>query len=187
MARNAEHPIICNKETQFMATLDIRGTVVGETAIAIKAPCLVATTANITLSGAQTIDGTSVGNNSERVLVKNQTDKTTNGIYIASTGAWVLAADFTNNNNIALGSLVLVTSGNANAGLIFEQTCTDSPIVIGTSLITFTALPNATSQAATSTTSLTIGTGAKTLTIQSGKSFVANQYVVIYDTVSRAD
>jgi hypothetical protein len=186
MERNAEHPIICNKETQFMATLDIRGTVVGETAIAIKAPVLVATTANITLSGVQTIDGVSVGNNSERVLVKNQTTQTQNGIYIASTGAWVLAADFTNNNNVALGTLVLVTSGNVNAGLIFEQTNADNPIVIGTSLIAFTALPNATAQAATSTTSLTIGTGAKTLTIQSGKSFVANQYVVIYETSAPA-
>ena len=137
-----------------MATLDIRGTVVGETAIAIKAPCLVATTANITLSGAQTIDGVSVGNNSERVLVKNQTTASQNGIYVASTGAWVLAADFTNNNNVALGTLVLVTSGNVNAGLIFEQTNTDNPIVFGTSNIAFTALPNATAQAATSTTSL---------------------------------
>jgi hypothetical protein len=53
-----------------MTTLDIRGTIVGETAVAIKAPCLVATTgSNITLSGAQTIDGVIVGNNSERVLV----------------------------------------------------------------------------------------------------------------------
>ena len=39
-----------------MATLDIRGAIVGQTAAAIKAPCLVATTgANITLSGVQTI------------------------------------------------------------------------------------------------------------------------------------
>src|SRR5579864_243524 len=71
----------------LMATLDIRGTVVGETAIAIKAPCLVATTGNnITLSGAQTIDGVAVSNNSERVLVKDQTTASQNGIYIASTG-----------------------------------------------------------------------------------------------------
>jgi hypothetical protein len=170
-----------------MATLDIRGTVVGETAIAIKAPCLVATTANITLSGAQTIDGVSVGNNSERVLVKNQTTASQNGIYVASTGAWVLAADFTNNNNVALGTLVLVTSGNVNAGLIFEQTNTDNPIVIGTSNIAFTALPNATAQAATSTTSLAIGTGSKTLAVQAGKAFAANQYVVIYETSNVAN
>jgi hypothetical protein len=59
-----------------MAVLDIRGTVVGETSIAIKAPVLVATTgANIMLSGVQTIDGISVGNASERVLVKDQANQ----------------------------------------------------------------------------------------------------------------
>lgn len=88
-----------------MTTLDIRGTVVGDTALALKAPCLVATTgSNITLSGVQTIAGVTVGNNSERVLVKDQTTQSQNGIYIAATGAWVLAADFTSNNNVALGT-----------------------------------------------------------------------------------
>jgi hypothetical protein len=171
-----------------MATLDIRGTVVGETAIAIKAPYLVATTgANITLSGVQAIDGVTVGNNSERVLVKDQTMASQNGIYIASTGARVLAADWTNNNNVALGTLVLVTSGGVNQGTIFEQLCTDNPVVIGTSFVAFAPLPNQTAQAATSTASLTIGTGSKTLTIQSGKAFAANQYVVIYETSNVAN
>ncbi len=120
-----------------MTQLDIRGTIVGSAALAIKAPCLCATTANITLSGSQTIDGVSVGNNSERVLVKNQSDQTQNGIYIASTSTWVYAADWSNNNNVANGTLVLAASGSVNAGLTFVQTCSDSPIVIGTSLIAF--------------------------------------------------
>jgi hypothetical protein len=166
-----------------MTTLDLRGTVVGETAIAIKAPCLVATDGvSITLSGVQTVDGVVVGNNAERVLVKGQTDQTQNGIYIAGTGTWVYAADFTSNNNVALGTLVLVTSGSVNQGILFEQITTDNPIVIGTSNIVFSALASNTAQAATSTTSLTIGNGAKTLTIQAGKSFAANQYVIIYET-----
>jgi hypothetical protein len=170
-----------------MTTLDLRGTVVGETAIAIKAPCLVATTgANITLSGVQTVDGVSVGNNAERVLVKDQTNQTQNGIYIAGTGTWVYAADFTSNNNVTLGTLVLVTSGSVNQGILLEQTTTDNPIVIGTSNIVFSALSNNTSQAATSTTSLTVSNGAKTLTIQSGKSFAANQFVIIYETSAPA-
>jgi hypothetical protein len=64
-----------------MTTLDIRGTVVGETAVAIKAPCRVATTgANIALAGVQTIDGVTVGGNAERVLVKDQTNQSQNGI-----------------------------------------------------------------------------------------------------------
>ncbi len=170
-----------------MTTLDIRGTVVGETALAIKAPCMVATAgSNITLSGVQMIDGVAVGNHSERVLVKDQSVATQNGIYIAGTGAWVLAADFTSNNNVALGTMVLVTSGNTNAGLLFEQTCADNPVVIGTSLIVFSSLGVNAAQAATSTTSTTIGAGAKTFTIQAGKAFAANQYVVIYETSAPA-
>jgi hypothetical protein len=57
-----------------------------------KAPVRAATTANITLSGAQTIDTVSIvaGN---RVLVKNQTLPEQNGIYVAAAGAWSRAAD----------------------------------------------------------------------------------------------
>jgi hypothetical protein len=57
-----------------------------------KAPAKAATTANITLSGAQTIDGVSIvaGN---RVLVKNQTAPEENGIYVASASAWARSTD----------------------------------------------------------------------------------------------
>lgn len=40
--------------------------------VAIKGPCRVATTANVTLSGEQTIDGVAVVTD-DRVLVKDQT------------------------------------------------------------------------------------------------------------------
>jgi hypothetical protein len=173
-----------------MTTLDIRGTVVGETAVAIKAPCLVATTgANITLSGVQAIDGVTVGNNSERVLVKDQTVQNQNGIYIAGTGHWVLAADWTSNNNVVYGTMVLVAGGAVNAGLLFVQICTDNPVVIGTSSAAFvnelslTGLP----QTATSTSSLAIGTGSKTLTIQANKNFSANQWVLVQETSNPAN
>ena len=43
------------------------------TAVAVKAPCRVATTANITLSGTQTVDGVALAVR-DRVLVKNQTN-----------------------------------------------------------------------------------------------------------------
>ena len=45
------------------------------------------TTANITLSGTQTVDGVAlvVGN---RVLVKNQSTASQNGIYVVASGAW---------------------------------------------------------------------------------------------------
>lgn len=58
----------------------------------VKASVVAATTANITLSGAQTIDGQSIvaGN---RVLVKNQTAPAENGIYVASNTSWSRASD----------------------------------------------------------------------------------------------
>ena len=103
------------------------------------------------------------------------------------TGAWLLAPDFNTNTAVALGTLVLVTGGAVNQGILFEQTCTDSPITIGTSAIAFSPLAQNTAQAATSATSNSIGTGSKTFTIQSGKAFVSNQYVVIYQTTNTAN
>lgn len=57
-----------------------------------KASCRAATTGNITLSGTQTIDGVAlVANN--RVLVKDQSTASQNGIYVVSAGSWSRAAD----------------------------------------------------------------------------------------------
>lgn len=58
----------------------------------VKASVVAATTANITLSGAQTIDGVSIVAG-DRVLVKNQTNQADNGIYVAASGAWARSAD----------------------------------------------------------------------------------------------
>lgn len=51
-----------------------------------------ATTANITLSGLQTID-TYTTLSGDRVLVKNQSTSAENGIYIAGAGAWSRSSD----------------------------------------------------------------------------------------------
>lgn len=86
-----------------------------KTSVAIKAPCRVATTANITLSGLQTVDGVSVVAG-DRVLVKDQSDASENGIYDASAGAWTRAADFNASAEIVNGTEVLSVSGTANGG-----------------------------------------------------------------------
>jgi hypothetical protein len=58
----------------------------------VKASVKAATTGNITLSGAQTIDGIAIVAG-DRVLVKDQTSTPTNGIYVAASGAWARSAD----------------------------------------------------------------------------------------------
>ena len=58
----------------------------------VKASVVAATTENITLSGAQTIDGVSIVAG-DRVLVKNQTAAAQNGIYVAASGAWARSSD----------------------------------------------------------------------------------------------
>src|SRR5690349_25077436 len=96
--------------------------------IAAKAPVRVATTANITLAAEQSIDSVSVVEG-DRVLVKNQTDATENGIYVVSSGVWDRALDFDGNRDIVKGSKVFV-----NEGSTYQQTmwvCTTAnPITV---------------------------------------------------------
>lgn len=98
-----------------------------------KTPADVATTANITLSGEQTIDG--ITTTESRVLVKNQTNQTQNGIYISSTGPWVRAADADGDYDLEAGTVIAVGRGTVNAGQIFIQQTVDP--VIGTSNLVF--------------------------------------------------
>ncbi len=153
------------------------------------APCRAATTgANITLAGLQTIDAVALAAG-DRVLVKDQTDATTNGIYAASTGNWVRTTDAASNTQFFDGMAVVVALGTVNAGQTFICTCADDPVVIGTSLLTF-ASQSAVQTAmttATSTSSLAIGTGAKTFATQSGKNFSANQWLLAYSQSNPAN
>ena len=57
-----------------------------------KASCIAATTADITLSGTQTIDGIALIAG-DRCLVKNQTLSQDNGIYIVAASTWTRSTD----------------------------------------------------------------------------------------------
>lgn len=116
------------------ATTDQIGGLTGS--VAVKPPCRVATTANITLSGLQAIDGVTVAEG-DRVLVKDQSTAANNGIYVASTGTWQRSADFDGNRDVVKGTRVLVSSGSNNLNTNWAVTTAD-PIVIDTSAIAFT-------------------------------------------------
>lgn len=132
-----------------MAIIDRRGRTVADdpssaaTALpsahlAIKTPCRVATTANITLAGLQTIDGITLVAD-DRVLVKDQTTVSENGIYAASSGNWTRAVDWDGTNEITRGTRVLVTQGTTNAQKDYSITAAD-PLTVGTSSVTIAEL-----------------------------------------------
>ena len=78
-----------------------------------KASVLAATTANITLSGTQTIDGI-VLVAADRVLVKNQTASADNGLYLCAAGAWTRTTDMDTWAEVP-GAYVFVETGTTLA------------------------------------------------------------------------
>ena len=84
--------------------------------ISWKEPAQAATTANITLSGLQTIDGVALAAGNI-VLVKNQTNAAQNGIYVASAGAWTYAPGSTTWAQY-VGAMIFV-DGGAQAGSLW--------------------------------------------------------------------
>ena len=79
----------------------------------------VATTANITLSGVQTIDGISVVAG-DRVLVKDQTTASQNGIYIVNASTWTRSVAANGANEID-SAVVGVDQGTTNGGRFFTN------------------------------------------------------------------
>lgn len=94
-----------------------------------------ATVANITLSGAQTIDGVTltVG---DRVLVKDQVDAKTNGIYLVAASAWTRPADADSGTKLTSGARVAVEEGSINAGRVWYL-ATFGAISVGSTALQF--------------------------------------------------
>ncbi len=103
----------------------------------VKGSVRAATTANITLSGTQTVDGValSVG---DRVLVKDQSTGSQNGIYVVASGAWTRATDADNNpgGEVTSGMFAFVEEGTVNSDCGFVLT-TNDPITLGTTALSF--------------------------------------------------
>ena len=120
------------------------------TGLVVKAPALVASTTNVTISGLQTIDGVALSTNN-RVLLVGQTNPVQNGLWLAQAGAWTRPADFASGTQ-AGEAYVLVMSGNTNAGA--SWVCSTPTAIIDTDPLTFEqfSLPN-------STTGANIGAG----------------------------
>jgi hypothetical protein len=83
-----------------------------------KASCAAATTGNVTLSGTQTIDGYALAVG-QRVLVKDQSTASQNGIYVVASGSWSRSADAdTWDELVAAFTFIEHGTTNANNGYI---------------------------------------------------------------------
>jgi hypothetical protein len=101
----------------------------------VKASVRAATTANITLSGEQTIDGVELVAG-DRVLVKNQSTASANGIYVVAASTWSRATDADSSAKVSSGMFVFVEEGTANADAGFVLS-TDGAITLGTTALAF--------------------------------------------------
>lgn len=129
----------------------------------VKASCVVATTANITLSGTQTIDGVAVVAG-DRVLVKNQTTQSANGIYVVAAGSWTRSTDADTWAEL-VSAFTFVEKGTTNADSGWVCTV-DQGGTLGTTAITWSQFSGS--------GSYTAGTG---LTLSGGQFSITNTAV----------
>ena len=142
----------------------------------VKDSVVVATTANITLSGTQTIDGIAV-TAGQRVLVKDQTTASQNGIYVVSASAWSRSTDADTADELNSGCFFFVEKGTVNAdnGFVMSQ---DTTINFGTTAITFSQFSGA--------GQITAGSGlaksGDTLLVNTGTGITVTSDNVVIDT-----
>lgn len=107
-----------------------------------KDACRVASTANIDLTtgGLLNIDGVVVSAG-DRVLVKNQSTASENGIYEAAVGSWTRSSDADSDAEVTNGMSCLITEGLTNARKLYVLTTSD-PISVGVSNLIFVQAPN---------------------------------------------
>jgi len=102
---------------------------------AVKAPVVIDSTTNLTLSGEQTVNGVAVVAG-DRVLVKAQTNAAENGIYVCKATAWVRATDWNQSNDVMNGCLVLETTNGDMYRAVYSGGFT-----LDTTEVTFTQIP----------------------------------------------
>ena len=93
----------------------------------------IATTRNLpALSGNLVVDGV-VATNGSRILVKNQSDPTQNGVYVAGAGAWTRATELDTWAEL-YGYEVIVTEGDFQAGFKYSTSHSDGGTIGSTAI-----------------------------------------------------
>ena len=113
------------------------------TGLDVKASVRAASTGDLSLSGTQTVDDVSLIAG-DRILVKNQSTGSENGIYDVAAGAWTRStdADNTPSNEVTSGMFTFIEEGTANADSGWTLSTAD-PIVLDTTALTFTQFSGA--------------------------------------------
>ena len=107
----------------------------------------------------------------ERILLKNQSTASQNGIYVvgtvaAGTAPLTRALDMDSSAEVLPGALVYVSEGTLNGNAYFFLS-SDAAITIGTTSLTFTKLPNLSDLASTSS-----GLGASLIGVQDSGAII---------------
>ncbi len=131
-----------------------------------KASVKAATTANITLSGPQTIDAVALVAG-DRVLVKNQTTQADNGIYIVQAAGWTRSADMDAWTEVP-GAFCFVEQGTVNGDTGWVCTSNQGG-TLGSTAITFVQF-----------------TGAGTYTAGTGLTLTGTQFSIANTGVTAA-
>jgi hypothetical protein len=101
----------------------------------VKAPVKVIATANVTLSGTQTVDGVAL-TAGDRVLVAGQTAGQDNGVYVVSSGSWTRATDADSSTEVKDGLSVFVEQGTEFHDSTWVLV-TNNDITLGTTALEF--------------------------------------------------
>ena len=111
-----------------------------KTGLDVKGSVRVATTANGTLASAfansQTVDGVSLSTG-DRVLIKNQSTGSENGIYtVNASGAPTRATDFDSNSEVTGGAFTFIEEGtiNSDSGWVMSN---NGAVTVGTTALAF--------------------------------------------------
>ena len=147
---------------------------------AFKRSVKAATTANITLSGAQTIDGVSIVAG-DRVLVKNQTTASQNGIYIASASTWTRATDADTADEIG-AAIVNVDQGTANGGESWTTTFRTTDTVGTTAMPWYEVLYNNGTWGISTTGNAATATALATARTINGVAFNGTANITVADS-----
>lgn len=106
--------------------------------LSVRSSVLAGSVTDVTLSGEQTIDDVALVSG-DRVLLKDQTTASQNGIWLVDVGAWSRATDYDETSEVIQGSFMTILGGTDNGN---EQwvLVTANPIDVGTTDLVFSQL-----------------------------------------------